>query len=234
MTDVNTNQPGGNDTAAGNQPSVASAFHNTVGTRSLADSEMQALYARLEANGTPIEEVNKIIAAQGGAELAEDDRDDAERRFDEKYQAGETADQYSIHLRGIDAPEKVQDEIRSHAQAFAHALELPKAGANELMGQMVSTAIETAKLAQSNPDALAAQIERSRAILIRALGGPAKLEAAIADLQTLLNEAGVNADFAAKIDAALTDPQVFLALHQHIERITFRARRDIAKGRVTA
>ena len=228
----NSNQPadGGNEPLAAG---VSSAFQNTVGTRSLADSEMQALYARLEANGTPIEEVNKIIAAQGGAQLAEDDRTPEEVKFDQRYEAGEAGD-YKIHLRGIEAPEQVQAEITGHAQAFAAALELPKAEANELMGQMVSTAIENAKLAQSNPDALAAQIERSRAVLAKALGGPAQLQAAIANVQTLLNEAGVNADFAAKIDAALTDPQVFLSLYHHAQRITFRARRDIAKGRVTA
>ncbi len=229
----NSNQPadGGHEPSAAG---VSSAFQNTVGTRSLADSEMQALYARLEANGTPIEEVNKIIAAQGGAELAEDDRDDAERRFDEKYQAGETADQYSIHLRGLDAPAKVAEEITGHAQAFAVALELPRSQANELMGQMVSTAIENAKLAQSNPDALARQIDSSRAVLAKALGGPAQLQAAIQTVQDMMNAAAPNADFAAKIDAAFTDPQVFLSLYHHAQRITFRARRDIAKGRVTA
>ena len=102
------------------------------------------------------------------------------------------------------------------------------------MGQMVSTAIENAKLAQSNPDALAAQIERSRAVLSKALGGPAQLQAAIQTVQDLLTAAAPNESFTKSIDASLTDPSVFLSLYHHAQRLGWRAQRDIAKGRVTA
>lgn len=202
------------------------AFNHTVGTRDLSGYERQALLDRLERNGTPLEAVNAITKA-GEVEIREDTRTDVERKFDERNAAHETPEAYlpQINLTpslSANAPSAAIAEVEQHAAAFAHALQLPKASAGETVRQMVSEAVRVNNM---SPDAKAAHIAKSQAVLSKALGGPERLSAAIKDVQAYLDKAG-NSDFAKLADPGLTDPGTFLTLYHAAQRATFRASRN--------
>jgi hypothetical protein len=205
---------------------VTSEFNNTVGVRSLDGREMQALYDRLEKNGTPLEEVNAITKTQN-VEVHKDTRTDIERKFDARDEANETPEGYlpSLNLSSIlsaGAPFAAVAEIEQHAAAFAHALQLPKATAGETLRQMVGEAVRVNSL---SPEAKAAHVARSQAVLSKALGGPQALDAAIKSVNDYVGKAG-NSDFAKHVDMAFTDPQTFLTLYHAAQRQSFRASRN--------
>lgn len=205
---------------------VSSAFNNMVGHRNLNSHENAALLARLEKNGTTLEQVNEIAKAHG-VEIREDERTDAERAWDALHPVPDSAEGYHLNLASAVPAAALGDqktiaELESHAGQFAHALQMPQAAAGEFFRDVIRAGNELARM----PDAEAAAYkQREAGILTRALGGPDKLEAAMQQVSELLAQAG-NPELVKAMAPGLNSAHAFLSLLHHAQRLSQRASRQ--------
>jgi hypothetical protein len=232
MSETQTAPAGTPDnTAVQETPAQAAERNSIVGHRNLSSHENAALLARLEKNGTTLEQVNEITRKHG-IEIAEDNRTDYERSHDERYPAGATPQEYNINLvpglpvNALGDPKAIA-ELTQHANAFSHALEIPKEQAGELFRDILRA---SNKLAAMEPAEADAHNIRQAALLARALGGVEKLEAAAQMVGKFLERAN-NPALVAAMAPAFNDSLIFMRLLHHVQLLQQRAARA-AKGGV--
>jgi hypothetical protein len=198
-------------------------FHNTVGARSLEGSERQALLDRLEKNGTPLEEVNKITTGttlEEPIEIKPDARTPEQRKFDAANPVPNDPSAYHLNLASVvpaNAPMVAVQELEQHAGQFAIAVGLTQPAAADLMRDVMRYSNEQAGMSAEQRDAWQA---REVVIMTRAMGGPEKLEAALVPVRELLAKA--DPGFIAHMAPALNSSAVAMQLIHHAQLLAWR------------
>ena len=211
-------------------PAQVAERNSIVGHRNLSSHENAALLERLEKNGTPLEQVN-AITRKYGTEITEDHRTDYERAYDAANPVAETPEGYNINVvpalpHSALSNDKAVAELAQHANAFSHALEIPKAQAGELFRDLLKASND---LAAMKPEQAAAWKEREANLLARALGGVDKLEAAMKTVSDLLARAN-NPELVLAMAPALNSSIIFMRFLHHAQLRNQRAARQTQRS----